>query len=131
MFHILVIDDDPIQHKLTERVLNTHGISSGYSFYQSPINALLDITEAFFVSQSLPDLILIDRDMPEMTGWQFVDAFCEAFSSNAKIKTSIYMISSSLEESDWISLEKYSCLKGLFPKPISIKIFSEIMEQVI
>ena len=129
MNKICVIDDDLIQHKITERVLNNYGLSNNCTFYQSAANALLDITLAYFSEEPLPELIILDKEMPEISGWEFVETFCKVFSPDGRV--SVYIVSSSIEAADKERSRKYPCVKGLYPKPFSSEIFNSIGSEVV
>jgi CheY-like chemotaxis protein len=65
---ILIIDDDPAMRIVLSDRLRMHG-------YQ-PIVAAdgLEALTYLHATETLPDLILLDLRMPEMSGWQFLSA---------------------------------------------------------
>ena len=67
---------------------------------------------------SLPDLILLDLNMPLMDGFQFLDEF-EKLSSLAKKKCSIVMLTSSINPQDFNRSKKYTNVKLYLNKPLS------------
>ncbi len=129
MNRICVIDPDPAQHRVTEQLMNDAGIYGNYSFYQSAANALLDVAEAFFSDEPLPDVIILDVGMPEMNGWQFVETFCKVFSPDGE-RTSVYLAGADLSEKDIQRAKHYPCIKGVFTKPLSSGIFNLVSAEV-
>lgn len=67
MIHILVIEDDPTQRLLTSSVLK----SSGYAVIEAEDGAA-GLAKA---AELLPDLIVCDVMMPQLNGYQLVEAF--------------------------------------------------------
>lgn len=65
MFKILVIDDDPVQLKIIEHILND--INSNMSFFK----AANGIDALKIIDKNPPDLIITDWDMPQMDGIDF------------------------------------------------------------
>ena len=125
---IFIVDDDPIQHKIAIAVFNRFKLDD-YISYTNPVNALIDLAEAHYSNRELPDLIILDLEMPEMTGWEFVESF-NKISLAGKHNTRVHIVSSSLVDSDQEKLKLYSCLKGLHNKPLSDTIFDTIVEEV-
>jgi two-component system KDP operon response regulator KdpE len=68
--HILVVDDEPAQLKLAEKVL----VSNGYGV----ITASNGYEAIRIVYEEHPDLVLLDIMMPELDGWQTCRCIREA-----------------------------------------------------
>lgn len=114
---IAIIDDDPIFQFVTWKMIDI--ISEG--------NELLrfdDGKAAFdFIQNSvqrpglLPELILLDINMPHMNGWLFLDSLRTL--KNANYHPLIYMVSSSIDQNDLSRLKDYIELKGYLNKPLT------------
>jgi len=66
VLNILIVDDDQVMAQSIQSVLNTRG--HNVQMVHNPLKALEKIEEGAF------DLVLLDVMMPEMTGFQLIDA---------------------------------------------------------
>lgn len=114
MLKILLIDDDQIvllvQRKLLERCSFGNEILS----YRGGEAALKYLAEA---SNNNHFLILLDINMPRMNGWQFLSKLSQL---EIVEKTSVIMVTSSIDKYDKEAAEEYSCVVDFIEKPITI-----------
>jgi CheY-like chemotaxis protein len=115
--NLYVIDDDKIYHFLLKNLFKQNGIQVATSFFHNgleAIEAIKNITDA----AALPDLILLDVNMPIMNGWQFIEEYSKLTATLPK-SSMIYMISSSNDEVDINRAKGYSnIIKDYLLKPI-------------
>ena len=81
------------------------------------------------ISNALPifDLILVDISMPDMDGWEFIDAVSE----NKYIlqhKGFFFMLTSSVFDDDIIKAQSKPIIKKFFSKPLDIEKVKEMVE---
>ena len=124
----IIIDDDPLHHKITEVWLRKTGVFKNYRSYTNPVNALVDLMDAYYASKELPEVILLDLQMPELSGWSFLDVFNNIIALKG-CKTSVYIITSSIDPKDRERARMYSCVKGFYSKPHSPGIFDSILKE--
>ncbi len=65
------------------------------------------------------DVILLDINMPEMNGFQFLNAYEELHSSH-RARAVVVMLTSSPDPTDRARAMAYSCVKGYVIKPIDV-----------
>ncbi|MDV6167954.1 response regulator [Flavobacterium sp. DG1-102-2] len=115
--NLFVIDDDKIYHFLLKNLFKQNGIDVASTFFINGHDAIEHI-KTNPSGEVLPDLILLDVNMPIMNGWQFLEEFNKISGSLAK-KPTIYMISSSNNEVDINKSKEFDgAVKGYFLKPI-------------
>lgn len=90
---VFVVDDDKIYHFILKNLLNKSDIGIRPSFFENGQDAL-DILKEKVNSNNMPDLILLDINMPVMDGWQFLEEF-RKLKSDFNFSTALYLISSS------------------------------------
>ncbi|MDZ4667453.1 MAG: response regulator [bacterium] len=116
---ILQIDDDFVNNMANNRLLRKMGIPYQLKDFLDPTEALefLSTTEEIF------DLILLDINMPRLSGWEFLDRY-ELFTK----KFPIIMVTSSLDPTDHKKAHSYPSLTGFYIKPLSREKIHEIIE---
>ena len=113
---LYVIDDDKIYHFLFKNLLKQNGIDVVTKFFCDGAEAIEYIR--LNNNEQLPDLILLDVNMPIMDGWQFLEEYSKIAMSLSK-SSRIYMISSSNSEVDMNKAKEFNdIVKDYYLKPI-------------
>ena len=114
---IMVIDDCPIEIHLRKKLL-THG---NHAFkvigYQSALIALeyLKDIKNFAV---LPQIILLDQHMPEMTGVEFMEEY-NKLPVSVISQSQIYFISSTIDREEIRMIQGIDNVAGFQQKPLT------------
>jgi len=115
MNSIYLVDDQPITNFITRKLLEVEGITSKIKEFTNPLIAL----EELEIDQD--PFIFLDLNMPEMTGWEFLD---NLKSSNRFPK--IVILTSSTSELDVLKAKDYPCVIDYIIKPFSKLKFSKL-----
>ncbi|MBY0427227.1 MAG: response regulator, partial [Cytophagales bacterium] len=78
--------------------------------------------------ENLPNVILLDINMPEMDGWQFIEEF-RTLKAMSGHKTAIYISSSSISAEDTAKAESYEEISSYLIKPIEPKTLLNIVQK--
>ncbi len=114
---IFVVDDDKTYHFILKNLLNKNKIIVTPSFFENGLDAL-EILKEKISDNTLPDLILLDINMPIMDGWQFLAEF-KKLKSDFNLSTAIYLVTSSNDPMDLSKAKTYENeISKYFLKPI-------------
>lgn len=74
--------------------------------------------------EDLPDLIMVDLNMPVMYDWQFLDVFSRLTSED---KSLVFIVSPSIYPSDLCKAKNYPFVKELVVKPLTAPKLKELV----
>jgi CheY-like chemotaxis protein len=127
MCKLVVIDDNPTDHYIMQRLLhNNYNCEQATYTYDGRL--VLDYLEQNRETGALPDVIFLDLDMPELTGWEFLEEL-ETFNSAASKSVQVHIMSSSIRSADVFHSKKYACVNSFMTKPLSRDLVNKICEQ--
>lgn len=117
MINILLVDDDQTCNFLSMKALERIGQVNDIHTASNGEEAI-DLFNTFYLkSHFLPDIILLDLNMPIMNGFDFLQAFSK-LNIDGKEQIKIIVVSSSLNMDD-ISLAKKLGATDYVPKPLT------------
>lgn len=111
-----VIDDDKLSIKLMSMLIAKNNFCEEIISFHNPQNALDELKNNATNPSKLPDVILLDLNMPILDGWQFLDEFILV--EFAK-KIIVFIVSSSIDPSDLEMAKNYPIIKDYIIKPLS------------
>jgi CheY-like chemotaxis protein len=122
MLKVLIIDDDDIMVFVQRKLFQRCGLA------KDPISFKVATAAIEFLKNEESDqhiLILLDINMPEMNGWQFLDILKEM-----KISKNVFviMVTSSIDCYDKEKANTYSNVIDFMEKPVSIENCNRIKE---
>lgn len=124
--HILLIDDDAINNFIVQNTIIGAGIAAKTSSAengQEGIDFLLKIANSN--SEDVPEIILLDINMPVMNGWEFIDNF-RSISEKFKSRIKIFMVSSSVYAEDIQKAKDYPEIVEFISKPLKKEVLLRI-----
>ncbi|MEQ8414356.1 MAG: response regulator [Imperialibacter sp.] len=112
-----IIDDDQIYVFGLKKLIDFHKYSKNLLVFKNGAEAIKYMKPLITSSDELPDVILLDINMPVMDGWQFLDEFVK-IKPLIKKKITIYMVSSSIDEADLERAKTYEEVSDFIVKPV-------------
>ncbi|MBS1526845.1 MAG: response regulator [Bacteroidetes bacterium] len=125
MSRLVIIDDDPIHHKIVQYMLTKNELGKETT-YAYDGNLVLDyLYENRTKISALPDFIFLDLYMPNNSGWDFLNGFQELYRSLKK-EIKIYIVSSSIFQMDINRSKSYPFVTTYISKPLMKNVFDAI-----
>lgn len=124
---LYIIDDDSLFKFLTKRGIQETQLVDNIEVFSNGLEALNFVNTILKDSDKLPDIILLDIDMPVMDGWDFLEEYIKLLPEINK-KINIYIISSSNDPADIIRSKNYPIVKDFIIKPVTKQKFIELVK---
>lgn len=124
---VMLIDDNFIDLKINSKIILLSKLFHEIIQFQSAEEALNFFHHYRNEADKLPDLILLDIQMPEMDGFDFLDKY-KNFPAVTKEKSLIAMLSSTLDFGDIKKAEANPYVIKLLKKPLSTKELEKIFK---
>jgi len=121
-----MIDDNPLEHMIMKRLCQRLKIFAEADYHFDARNVLAQLNQE--PATNLPDIILLDLQMPEFDGWDFLEAFSRIYSSLPK-NIKIYVFSSSINPVDINRSAGYPFVCDFISKPMKQETLQQIYEQ--
>ncbi|WP_426671397.1 response regulator [Mucilaginibacter sp. McL0603] len=126
MRKLVIIDDDPIDHFMMKHILKDKNYfdATTYTFYGELV---LDYIEEYKAEpEKLPDVIFLDLNMPEFSGWDFLERM-EQMQHEVNKNIQVYIISSSVRHIDKEVSAKYPFVNDFISKPVEVSEIERIV----
>jgi len=127
---ILIIDDDPVNNFICRETIKM--VSGDFEIvdFTKPLEGLKYISDTYQPENEIPGTILfLDLNMNIMTGWECLDEF-NLLDERIRNVFTIYILSSSLDESDQQQANEIPLVKGFVVKPLKTGDLTEILKLV-
>lgn len=115
---IWVIDDDMIYQIIIQKIIKKSTMFSDISTFADGNDALNALKNALKKNEILPDIILLDINMPIMDGWEFMEEIT-LLKSQINKRIAIYIVSSSIAVEDKHKAKTYPDILGYLSKPVT------------
>jgi CheY-like chemotaxis protein len=122
---ICIIDDDPIYQLLINKIIAMSETTYDVVSFKNGKEALERFKADLKEDKKMPEIILLDIEMPIMDGWDFMSQIEKSLSGKTN-KTAIYIVSSSIAYEDKERAKTFPEIMGYFSKPIDSSKILEI-----
>jgi CheY-like chemotaxis protein len=127
---LCVIDDDLVFTFLLKKMIEKAQVTRETLFFENGQDAIDYLRECNNQQEKLPQLILLDINMPILDGWQFIDEYAKLQPSLIKC-ISIFMVSSSTETEDYDRAMSTGYITDYIHKPIYATELQQIVNKVL
>ncbi|MDB5020328.1 MAG: Receiver protein of a two-component response regulator [Pedobacter sp.] len=124
MKRVFLIDDDDVFVFLTKKVIERSGADVVLSVFSNGQEGIEYIKEIAADPDLLPDVILLDLNMPVMDGWEFLNAYQEL--ELAK-DIALYIVTSSISPYEVERAKHIKEVQEFIVKPIAKEKFIDII----
>ena len=115
---LYLVDDQKIVNFVNQKVIESAGIPCGIKSFEDPQQALKQL------KHHVPDYILIDIQMPEVDGWQFLKSL-----QQLRCRSKVVMVTSSTSRIDRQKAAAFSLVVDYVVKPLSVEQVKKLSEQ--
>ena len=130
MKHLLLLDDEDVFNFIHHQVVVSVDPTVRISETTSGERALEFLRVRAGLTEGLPDVVLVDINMPEINGFEFLTIYQREIEALLPRKPKIYMVTSSLFESDREKATRFKAVTGFLEKPVSSANIREILATI-
>jgi len=123
---VAIVDDDKIFQLTASKTMRALELTNNILQFENGEEALKYLVENASISERLPDLILLDINMPFVDGWMFLQDYA-GLKENLVKEISIYMVSSSIDPRDIHRARSIPEVQDYVVKPVSRERFIELI----
>ena len=116
--HIALIEDNPIDVFINTKVIEQAELGETISSFPSARPALDYLKDSEEKNLEMPELIILDIRMPDMDGFEFLEAFAQ-FSDVVTTSVKIIMLSSSIDLEDELKARSFASVIDFICKPLT------------
>ncbi|RAU82798.1 response regulator [Pontibacter arcticus] len=123
---VYIIDDDEVSLYLTSMVFELYAPHMQCICFDNAIQALESLQNSM-ITDTVPDLILLDLNMPVMSGFGFLDA---VKTLPLEDKGAVFVLTSSVSEQDKQQVYETGQVVDLIQKPFSMEKLEMVLELI-
>ena len=125
---ICIVDNDEVYKFLVKKILEIKELANSVLMFSDGEEVYNYIKQNKGKPDLLPDIILLDINMPIMDGFLFMEEYIKLKHEINK-DIAIYLVTSSIDPIDLKRSKKYTDIKDFITKPISVEVLEKISER--
>ena len=125
---VLIIDDNDASNFFTRMILEESGYIRNIQIAESGKEALEYLKATKKHNDVLPDLILLDINMPGMDGWEFIEEY-KKLDKELQSKIIVVMLATSDNPDHEMLAKTYDVISGFKTKPLTRDMLKDIVDK--
>lgn len=121
---VMVVDDCRIDRLITVKVMAQNNFTDRVIEFD-PEKALLYLQINSHNHNFLPEIIFLDINMPEISGWKFMEVY-DKLPETVRSYCKVYMISATTDEKEILLAHALKNISGFHAKPITASFLERI-----
>lgn len=113
-----IIDDDEFFAYNTKKLMKDIDYCENILWYTDGQEAIDNLVGLLIESIPIPEVILLDLNMPKKDGWAFLEEF-EKIPMNQRKNTKIYIVSSFVSPENMIKAKSFKSVESYLVKPLT------------
>jgi CheY-like chemotaxis protein len=126
---VCVVDDDAVYQFVIRSQIESYGLARKILVFSDGELAISFLKETMENTEELPDIILLDLNMPIMDGWEFLDEYLMLRPKLGK-KINIYVVTSSINQTDIDRAKSISEVTDYIVKPINEQMLTDMFAKL-
>ena len=118
---IMLIDDESINNFISTKIIERFNPRCKVVAYTRVKDALEHLQRGDF-----PDLILLDINMPELNGWDFLEQYSK-FPASQQQRCPVAMLTSSVNKQDIQRSRSYRSVTNFISKPLTVEALEQML----
>lgn len=121
---VCLIEDEHIQNFLNKKFIEKTNLVTFVSEFMNGKQAFDAMEKRVQSGEALPDILLLDLNMPVWDGWDFFKAY---MSLPGSATSTIYILTSSLSEDDHKMAEQFGLRERYLEKPLAFEKLKSVL----
>lgn len=121
-----VVDDDEIFHVISRKMVGICAPDWEVMAFRNGNQIMQFLHDQIKNPQRIPDIMLLDINMPQIDGWMFLDGF-RKIKSLIKKPVRIYLTSSSIDPKDIKRANREEDVTDYLIKPLTVELINKII----
>ncbi|WP_422858140.1 response regulator [Flagellimonas sp. S174] len=115
---VFLVDDDFIFREAAEVLITSSGLTDEVLHFENGLEAYNRLVELSETPEHLPEIMLLDINMPVMNGWELLEELRQV-KSVVRDSIQIHILTSSIAPEDLNLSKEYEFINGYITKPLT------------
>jgi len=126
--HTYLVDDNEFVLMIGKKSISNHPSYDKVSTFENGRLAFESLQNCLQNNEQLPELIILDVNMPEMNGWQFLEAFS---ATPGLVHIPVYLFTTPVDTEIMEKASEYKLLRGFLSKSLPFSEIDKIASQML